>query len=261
MTFAQVAILIGKICKICSNIGKCYSYKITTILMWSGCMEKYDSFCKRLREVRHAKNLTEKETGLMLSKSQDQYSRIEIGETIMNYFELKQLQKNDFDVDYLITGNTSKKQKMDIIEIYDKYEQDNREQFLELLHWAIKYASPKRHEEEQYKIMWQLFTLTIFGEKNLSLIEQLRKILKINQWDFAEELGVNIKKFRQLEKEKIMPDAYIICTIYEKYNCLPSILLSGDEAVKVIIEKIWQQLDGGERKEIVEILQRNSFEK
>ena len=49
--------------------------------------------------------------------------------------------------------------------------------------------------------------------------------LRVSQQQMAEIVGVNIKKYRQLEKGKIQLDAELMANIYEATKCRPSYFL------------------------------------
>ena len=67
----------------------------------------------------------------------------------------------------------------------------------------------------------------------------------------AEKLGVNIKKYRMLEKKQTAPDAELLLRIYEVTGCKPSLLLDNGHVEKMIIDELWGQLTLPVQKEIL----------
>ena len=83
---------------------------------------------------------------------------------------------------------------------------------------------------------------------------EIRKIAGEAQIAMAERLGVNIKKYRALEKEQVFPDAELLLGIYEITGCRPSLFLMDDHIEDVIIDDLWSRVDSERRKEILAII-------
>ena len=62
------------------------------------------------------------------------------------------------------------------------------------------------------------------------------------QIPMAEKLGVNIKKYRMLEKNEANPDAELLSRIYEVTGCKPSLLINYDDIENVVIDDLWSQI-------------------
>ena len=67
----------------------------------------------------------------------------------------------------------------------------------------------------------------------------------------SEKLGVNIKKYRMLEKSNVNPDAELLLRIYEVTGCKPSLLIDADNVENVIINDLWQQIEHSVQEKIL----------
>lgn len=56
-----------------------------------------------------------------------------------------------------------------------------------------------------------------------------------------EKLGVNIKKYRMLEKNKKNPDAELLLRLYKETGCRPSLFLDSEKLENMIIDDLWSQ--------------------
>ena len=74
----------------------------------------------------------------------------------------------------------------------------------------------------------------------------------------ANELGVNIKKYRMLERNEVNPDAELLMRIYEVTGCKPSLLLEPEKAEEMIINDLWNLVDIRFREEILILLKQGA---
>ena len=80
-------------------------------------------------------------------------------------------------------------------------------------------------EGKEEQIGSRLLKIFVSDDQNMTPLEKLRKAYGVSQQQMAEIVGVNIKKYRQLEKGKIQLDAELMANIYEATKCRPSYFL------------------------------------
>ena len=93
-------------------------------------------------------------------------------------------------------------------------------------------------------------------EKFESVLYEARKIAGIAQIPMSEKLGVNIKKYRKLEKEQLCPDAELLLRIYEETGCKPSLLFNCINVESLIINDLWNDITPPVRKSILSLVEQ-----
>ena len=77
----------------------------------------YDKFLCRMVEYREKLHLTQKDVGNFLGKDQSQFSKMELGKTVVSYEILESLRGTGWDIDYIITG----KEKINVMNNLSTY--------------------------------------------------------------------------------------------------------------------------------------------
>ncbi len=204
----------------------------------------YEEFLQRLIRYRLCLNLTQEEAGNVLGITQSQFSKIELGKTIMPYKGLKRLMGVGWDIDYLVTGKESVKSESGLKELISQAGNENKEEFLCAATWLLEQGIIKSVPDINFETRCEIEVLKrkTSGENSGSVLYEIRKISGIAQIPMSEKLGVNIKKYRMLEKNKANPDAELLLRIYKETGCKPSLLIDFSRVENVIIDDLWQQI-------------------
>ena len=135
-------------------------------------------------------------------------------------------------------------------------EEVNYKPMLEFIAWTLARGIEKSASglsmEDQCEIC--ILKMKCNEDTDESIMYEIRKIAGEAQIAMAERLGVNIKKYRALEKEQVFPDAELLLGIYEITGCRPSLFLMDDHIEDVIIDDLWSRVDSERRKEILAII-------
>lgn len=185
----------------------------------------YNVITSRLSAYRKEYHLRQNDMAMNLHMTQSQYSKVEIGKIKLSFENLDALHAQGCDIDMLITGEKTGEilpflEKMTLIE--------NASQFvsqMKLCEWALEQW---RLEEETPEYIGDRLLKAYVGTdmENTKPFERLRKAYEgISQLEMASLVGVNIKKYRELEKDNIKPDAELLMNIYQNTNCKPSFFL------------------------------------
>lgn len=215
----------------------------------------YEDFLQRLIQYRLYLNMTQEEISKVLEITQSQFSKMELGKTIVPYKSLKLLMKEGWDVDYLVTGKESVHNISELTELVIETKNDNRQEFLWVIAWFLEQAIAKCVPEISFETQCELEILKrkANGCKTDSVLYEVRKISGVSQIPMSEKLGVNIKKYRMLEKCKANPDAELLLRIYEVTGCKPSLLINFGNVENVIIDDLWQQIEYPVQEEILNL--------
>lgn len=205
----------------------------------------YEEFLQRLNQYRLRLNMTQEETGRKLGINQSQYSKMELGKTIVPYRTLELLMKMGWDVDYLFTGKEAACHTSELGELIAWGDEKDRRELLSAVAWLLKQGVEKSVSGVSFETRCEIEILRMraSGGTSKSVLYKIRKIAGIAQIPMSEKLGVNIKKYRMLEKNEVDPDAELLLRIYEVTGCRPSLLLDDSNVEGMIIDDLWRQID------------------
>lgn len=213
----------------------------------------YEDFLRRLNLYRQRLNMTQKETSNVLGITQSQFSKMELGKTIMPYRALQHLVNMGWDVDYLVTGKESVQKVSELRNLVMQAEGEYRSKLLDTVAWLLKQGIDKSVPDMDFetKCEIEILKMRAGGGSCDTVLYKIRQITGMAQIPMAEKLGVNIKKYRMLEKNKVNPDAELLFRIYEVTGCKPSLLINYDEIENVIIDDLWNQIALPVQKQIL----------
>ena len=216
----------------------------------------YEEFLKRLVQYRIRLNMTQETISRQLGITQSQLSKQELGKIIVPYKSLVSFMKMGWDVDYLLTGKSFRREESKLTDMLNDVEEVNYKPMLEFIAWTLARGIEKSASglsmEDQCEIC--ILKMKCNEDTDESNMYEIRKIAGEAQIAMAERLGVNIKKYRALEKEQVFPDAELLLGIYEITGCRPSLFLMDDHIEDVIIDDLWSRVDSERRKEILAII-------
>lgn len=207
-------------------------------------------------EYREKLHLTQKDVGNFLGKDQSQFSKMELGKTVVSYEILEGLREKDWDIDYMITG----KEKINVVNNLSAYLKgkmgEKWKNLNEALIWIVGQELDRngnsccRDSKCEYELLKQ------FLGKNPpdTMLSAVRDMLGVSQITMSEKLGVNIKKYCQLEKGSKNPDAELLGLIYELAYCRPSIFFYTGDATEYLLDCLWNRIKPKQQKEAVEFL-------
>ncbi len=206
--------------------------------------KRYDDFLRRLNQYRLCLNMTQDELSNALGITQSQFSKIELGKTIMPYKTLELLEGMGWNVDYLVTGKNFDRGASELNTILQQVEETNKREVLSAVAWLLKQGigicCPNLSSE--CKCEMEILQMRANSESPCSVLYEVRQMLDVAQAIMAEKLGVNIKKYRKLEKNEACPDVELLFRIYEVTGCKPSLILHNDHVENIIIDDLWTQI-------------------
>ena len=220
--------------------------------------DKYDNFLHRLNQYRLRLNMTQEETGSELGVTQSQFSKMELGKIIIPYKVLVLLMEMGWDVDYFITGKETCQSISELNLFMDGVEEKYRKELLSAVAWFLEQGINKFVLDISFETKCEIGILKkrASEEKFESVLYEARKIAGIAQIPMSEKLGVNIKKYRKLEKEQLCPDAELLLRIYEETGCKPSLLFNCINVESLIINDLWNDITPPVRKSILSLVEQ-----
>ena len=97
--------------------------------------------------------------------------------------------------------------------------------------------------------------LVLDCKKSSNIFLVIRHTTCSRQEPMAEKLGVDIKKFRELEKDRCVPDSEIIWKLYNLFHISPAVVLKDKNSM---INEISSLLEAAEENgaEIIDIIRQ-----
>lgn len=197
---------------------------------------QYSLIVQKLQEYRKKSNILQNEMAEYLDITQSEYSKIELGKTKISYEVLSKLHKKGCDIDMLVIGVETGSVLPSVEKVYIESDTPKFVSWLKLCEWAMQHWRNEDGREEE--IGSKLLKIFVNAEDDLTALEKLRVACGgLSQEKMAEILGVNIKKYRRLEKGQAKLDAELMANIYEATKCKPSFFLDEENYYLSIISE------------------------
>lgn len=220
---------------------------------------RYDLIVQRLGEYRKKCHILQNDMAEYLDITQSQYSKLELGRVKLSYEVLKKLYRHGCDIDKMIIGKKAENVLSSLQKSYMENDERHVMNWLKMCQWAIDCWREEEGKEEQ--IGSKLLRRFTDNGTEMTALERLRRAYGVSQQEMSEITGVNIKKYRQLEKGNIQLDAELMANIYEATKCRPSYFVDENNFYLSIISEECRY--GEDREERLENLlsAKKSFEK
>lgn len=211
----------------------------------------YAKVLSRLKEERMRLSLSQSEIARNIHITQSNYSKVELGTRRLNFEELKYLCQTEIDVFYIYSGIRSSN---DYAAYFNKY---NYIELLRCLNIICIIVSIMNYENPLWNdVLERLRNILLIGnrKKSSTIFRLLRFSMDWQQKKMAEKLGVDIKKYRDLEKGRSLPDSELLCRIYDQFLIPPAILLEDKKGLACEIAYILDMLGSDIGEKILDII-------
>lgn len=217
---------------------------------------KYQNVLRRLREERENLNLTQRLLCYRMKMLQSHYSRAETGSKRFSYYEIKGLCTSDVDVLYVFTG----KRASDGEELSELQECGPEELmcYLGMLYAMARTAKAIDKKKTVFGVIQEQLEYIQCergnngAKNNIFYCVRIRK--ELTQQKMAELLGVDIKKLRELENGRILPDSEMIWKMYDLFKVSPAFILEDTKGLWRELNCALNLLEEDDRKMAVRIL-------
>lgn len=115
----------------------------------------------------------------------------------------------------------------------------------------------KNEPLEQWKgILEQTSYIPIImgNQDSKNIFQALRNNMNCQQKKMAEKLGIDIKKFRDLEKGRCLPDSELFWRLYDLFRIPPAVLLEDKNGMASEIATVLDAIDIEYRESMFNIL-------
>lgn len=212
----------------------------------------YDDVLKRLKEERQRLALSQKEMSQCVRMNQSNYSKVELGLRRLNFHELKYLCESDVDVHYIYTAQKNSGQFTDFL---SKSGYSELMCFLNIIYAIVAFRYRKEHSEQWKDILEKIkYVPLLEGSQDADNIFLLvRRSVNYQQKKMADILGIDVKKLRELENGRSLPDSELLSRLYELFYIPPAPILKDRKCMVNEISVLLDMVDEENRKMIFDI--------
>ena len=193
--------------------------------------------------------------------SQSHYSKAELGNRRLTFYQLQYLCESEIDVHYVFTGYKC---------LY-KYNKifDNCSYMQLICYMGIFFSWIDFFYRNNISSKWEsmhnrtayMKYIIAHCEPNDNILYTIRQLQNYTQYKMAEILAVDVKKFRDMENAKIMPDSEILWRMYYLFQIPPAVMLMDEKGLVSEACCLLELLDNNQREDILQLLKtcRNSI--
>lgn len=211
---------------------------------------RYQDFLERMDCYRKKLGLTQTELASLAGLSQSQISKRARGVNTVPFEMLEVLEERGCDITLLLTGEKQKPTELN--DYYKNCPEKKRSFLLILVLWGMLQCPSFA---PQFRNKLNLVHMCLHDEKAKgSTFYALRKIYELTQFEMADIVHLDIKKYVRIEQGETRPDAEILLELYDRYAVLPDTVLCRDGSCLQEINLIWQSLTQEDRQRIIEML-------
>lgn len=215
--------------------------------------DTYEDFVRRMGEERRRLGWTQEEFARKLQITQSHYSKLELWKGRLSYYEMKRLCESEVDSFFIFTGFRTDEIRHLPGEFFADYEYEKLVDCLELVCVLLR---QEREQELLIREGKRLLTYSTYallqGEKGKNVFRRYRRLREDNQNEIAKELGVDVKKLRDLENEKQLPDSELVWKMSNRFQIPYALILKDRKGIIGEIYHLLQLADEKQQQRIVE---------
>ncbi len=213
----------------------------------------YEDVLKRLKEERNRICWSQKEMSQCVRMSQSNYSKVELGLRRLNYYELKCLSESDVDLHYIYTGQKGSDRYKDF---FCNCSYSELICFISVIYSIVVLRCGKDSAGKWKSILEKIKYVPLIedNQKPNNIFLMLRRLNDYQQQKMAEIVGVDVKKLRDLEKGRSLPDSELLCRLYDFFGIPPAVILKDKRGLESEISIFLEMLNADDRKEILEVI-------
>lgn len=213
----------------------------------------YNDALIRLREERCRLSLSQNDMARYIHINQSNYSKVEQGLRRLSYNELTCLCETAVDMHFVFTGQRGNSYYLEKMKDCSYSEAIC---YLNMIHSFIS-LSDKKGSDCELKDLYERAKYIPLIEENqhsTNIWRVLRYYMNWQQQKMADKLGIDVKKLRDLENGRNMPDGELLCRVYEVFGIPPALLLKDRKGVLSEITILLGMLDKEAEEKVYTLL-------
>lgn len=185
----------------------------------------YIDVINRIKEERVRLGLSQKEMARFVRINQSNYNKAEQGVRRFSYSELRYLCESPVDVEYVITGNKSGETYKEYFAKYEYEQLVNIMNIISSVGMGVCDGEVSACWKNIYVNAEVLWCKEKLKKSEVNMFFVIRQLRDYRQQQMAKMLGVDVKKLRDLENNRSLPDSELIWKMYQLFQLSPAIML------------------------------------
>ena len=196
----------------------------------------YEGILARLQEERLAHKLSQEELGRQLKITQGHYSKAENAIKRFTFYEVKCLAESDLDLYYIYTGRRVVHKHSELLK------NSGYREVLCYLHVLLslecnRYGEQKKEAEPRmFRMISRLKYISGIDDIHENVFMLIRRFEKKTQFEMADCLGMDVKKYRTVEKGISLPDSELLFKVYAQFDVSPGYFLKDRRGICTELE-------------------------
>ena len=218
----------------------------------------YEEVLRRLREERVRLGYTQREMSSRIRMGQSGYNKAETGLRRFSYYEIKCLCESELDVFYIFTGYRCSAEIRDSLM---QFEFSQLTGLLGLLASAAVLGGGRKEVRRGRRLLLYAGLLAAAGEESRSdanMFLCLRRMSGFSQREMAERLGVDVKKLRELENGRCLPDSELLVRLYDEFEVSPAIVLKDKRYLAGEVSRFLEKCESEAADRAIRLLEKYS---
>jgi len=212
----------------------------------------YNDVLKRLRGERQRLALSQKEMSQRVRMNQSNYSKVELGLRRLSFYELKYLCESGVDVHYIYTAQKSSGEFTALLE---KCNYSELMCLLDIIYAIVAFSYRKEHSEFWRDILEKVKYVPLLegSQDGDNMFLLIRRSVNYQQKKMADTLGIDVKKLRELENGRSLPDSELLSRLYELFSVPPAPILRDKKSMASQISVFLEAMDERNKEIIFDI--------
>lgn len=219
--------------------------------------DNYSCVLERLKKEREGRNLTQRLLCYRMKIQQSHFSKAETGQRRFSYHELEGLCTTDMDVLYIFTGKKAET-KREFLKS-SELSPDDLICLLSTIYTVTRIALSTEHNNTSFEKIRQQLEYIQCGNGSArgqgNIFHYIRNRRGYTQKKMADILGVDIKKLRELEKGRLLPDSELIWKMYDLFHVSPAFILKDVKGLLNELNYVLGLMEDDDREIMLRILE------
>lgn len=214
----------------------------------------YQNVLDRLKEERQNLHWSQMQMSQHMRMSQSHYSKAELGKRRFTYYEIQYLCESEVDVHYVFTGYKSVYKNKGF---FDKRSYSELICYMNVLFSLAEYFYRNKMSdkwEHIYRRIRYMKYIVAQCKPNDAILYTIRQLQDHTQNQMADSLEVDVKKLRNMENMRTLPDSEMLWRIYNLFQIPPAIMMKDKKGLSSEICCLLELIEDDQRDGIFQLL-------
>ncbi len=215
----------------------------------------YNDVINRIKEERARLGLSQKEMARFVRINQSTFNKVEQGTRRFSYSELKYLCDSPIDVLHVITGKKCGEKYKEYFSRYGYEQLVNIMNIVSSVGMGVDDGELLEYWKTIYVNAEVLWCKENKKKAEINMFFLIRRLRDYRQQQMASLLGVDVKKLRDLENSRSLPDSELIWNMYQVFGLSPAFLLKDKNCLVNEVCFVLERMDAEIQGKILSVIE------